>query len=552
MGRPGGPGPLDPIYDVPIQYGALAFNNTPGTALLTCTINKAAGQDDPASAAPILFTAVFSRGVTGFITGDVLITGTAGASTGIVTEVAPFDGTTFQVAVSDMATDGTVVANIPAGVCVAVDDGILNGASSSTDNSVQYAISYDTDYTYPAPSGPLTWDAHYSGNAWNLLGDLGGGRWTVTAGVATFAGQNQTKDVLHSIATNRNAWAQCTNQRAFTGGTGDREWRILLNVGRDGEGLTAGASTYYYARVYQESGTPKIAIGQHTGNADAVLSSATYTVAVGDVVRFKHDGNGNLTIDVNGVPQLTGFDNVTATLPASQYLRATGVGMGGVVSSLSDVVGWSDFSAGIWGYGAPPAPLQPSPWYYADALDTDSLTSGVWTEEGPGSLSVTIVLNQSNNWKGALDSPTGVTTTWAALPSGIASTQLSADQYLEWTSKNVNSGNLWYQLLRSASSSSGYYFKVTSSGSFPFNAVVLEIGIQGGAALVTSGSYGSQINAGRWRCEAQGTTLRLKYNGVTQISVVDGTISAANQIRIGPRGTGGSPTDLFDLVVGNL
>ena len=82
----------------------------------TVTINQASGQVEPTSASPIHFTTVFNQTVTGFATGDVTIGGTAGATTGTVTEIAPNDGTTYDVAVSGMTQDGTVSASIPAGV----------------------------------------------------------------------------------------------------------------------------------------------------------------------------------------------------------------------------------------------------------------------------------------------------------------------------------------------------------------------------------------------------------------------------------------------------
>ena len=46
----------------------------------TVTINQAAGQVDPTSASPINFTVIFSEAVANFATGDVTLTGTAGAA----------------------------------------------------------------------------------------------------------------------------------------------------------------------------------------------------------------------------------------------------------------------------------------------------------------------------------------------------------------------------------------------------------------------------------------------------------------------------------------
>jgi hypothetical protein len=72
--------------------------------------------------------------VTNFTTGDVTLTGTAGATTGTVAG----SGTTYNVAVSGMTTSGTVTATIGAGV--ASDSlGNPNGASTSTDNDVTFS-----------------------------------------------------------------------------------------------------------------------------------------------------------------------------------------------------------------------------------------------------------------------------------------------------------------------------------------------------------------------------------------------------------------------------
>ena len=112
------------------------------------TINQAGGQADPTNGSPVNFTAVFSEAVTGFVTGDVTLGGTAGATTGAVTEIAPNDGTTYNVAVSGMASDGTIIATIAAGVAQDAASN-TNNASTSTDNTVTYDA---TDPTDPTPS----------------------------------------------------------------------------------------------------------------------------------------------------------------------------------------------------------------------------------------------------------------------------------------------------------------------------------------------------------------------------------------------------------------
>ena len=78
----------------------------------TVTINQAAGQPDPTNTSPINFTVVFSESVTDFAAGAVTLSGTAGATTGTVTG----SGTNYNVAVSGMTGNGTVIATIAAGV----------------------------------------------------------------------------------------------------------------------------------------------------------------------------------------------------------------------------------------------------------------------------------------------------------------------------------------------------------------------------------------------------------------------------------------------------
>jgi hypothetical protein len=99
----------------------------------TVTINQAIGQADPTDASPINFTVVFDEPVTGFGDDDVVLSGTAGATTAVVTG----SGDTYNVAVSGMTGSGTVIADIKA--AAAKDDAKNDSeASTSTDNEVTY------------------------------------------------------------------------------------------------------------------------------------------------------------------------------------------------------------------------------------------------------------------------------------------------------------------------------------------------------------------------------------------------------------------------------
>ncbi|MFZ1305437.1 MAG: reprolysin-like metallopeptidase, partial [Ferruginibacter sp.] len=112
------------------------FNITGAPTAPTVTINQAAAQADPTSTSPINFTVVFNEAVTGFATGDVTLSGTAGATTAVVTG----GPSTYNVAVSGMGSSGTVIATIPAGVCTSVASALANAASTSTDNTVTFNL----------------------------------------------------------------------------------------------------------------------------------------------------------------------------------------------------------------------------------------------------------------------------------------------------------------------------------------------------------------------------------------------------------------------------
>jgi len=115
-----------------------ALGITIDTTAPTVTINQGGSQADPTAAGPIDFTVVFNESVTDFITGDVTLGGTAsGTLTGTVSEIAPNDGTTYNVAVSGMTGSGTVIASLGAGVAMDLA-GNVNAASTSTDDTVTF------------------------------------------------------------------------------------------------------------------------------------------------------------------------------------------------------------------------------------------------------------------------------------------------------------------------------------------------------------------------------------------------------------------------------
>ncbi len=108
------------------------------------SLEQAAGQNDPTNVSPINFTVVFSEPVTGFASDDIHLSGTAGATTALVTQITPNDGTTFNVAVSGMVNAGTVIAEVNAG---AATDSTGNASTASA--SVDKTVNYSTDTNAP-------------------------------------------------------------------------------------------------------------------------------------------------------------------------------------------------------------------------------------------------------------------------------------------------------------------------------------------------------------------------------------------------------------------
>jgi CSLREA domain-containing protein len=93
----------------------------------------------PTASTVINFTVVFSEPIVAgtFTNTDVAISGTALATVANVSQIAPNDGTTFNVAVEGMTQSGTVIVDIPAGHASDLA-GNLNTVSTSTDKTVTF------------------------------------------------------------------------------------------------------------------------------------------------------------------------------------------------------------------------------------------------------------------------------------------------------------------------------------------------------------------------------------------------------------------------------
>jgi len=157
----------------------------------TVTINQAAGQADPTNGSTINFTVIFSESVSNFVTGDVSLSGTAGATTGTVTG----SGTTYTVAVTGMTTSGTVIATVGAGVATDAA-GNANTTSTSSDNTVTRDIAVPTS-SISAP-----------GNGTTITGSS-----ATIAGTASDVGASVAKVEISIDSAN---WVQATGTTNWT------------------------------------------------------------------------------------------------------------------------------------------------------------------------------------------------------------------------------------------------------------------------------------------------------------------------------------------------
>lgn len=106
---------------------------------LVVEIEQALGQEDPTKNRPIKFTVMFSESIQSstFTDEDITLSGTAGATSVVINELAPFDDTTFNIGVNGMTSDGTVVITIAEGLIQNLDSE-TNIESISLDNEVVY------------------------------------------------------------------------------------------------------------------------------------------------------------------------------------------------------------------------------------------------------------------------------------------------------------------------------------------------------------------------------------------------------------------------------
>ena len=316
---------------------------------LTVTINQKSDQADPANSSTINFTVVFSESVSDFVTGDVTLSGTAGATTATVTG----SGTTYNVAVTGMTGNGTVIASLNAGVATGAT-GNTNEISTSTDNSVTYDIIAPSTPGYPSTASnhtnntkpTWTWDASTDSGSgldstapytveWSMDPNFNSGVYTDTA---------STNSYTHSTPLDDGSWNFRVKAKDKAGNFSDwtqnaYEWidttaPVVNNVTSTTTDGAWKAGDAVNVRVsFNESvtvvGSPQIKLQTNNGNQYATYSGGsgsqnidfTYTVASGDNTTDL-DYTSTSALELNGGTIQDGAGNdatLTLASPGANY-----------------------------------------------------------------------------------------------------------------------------------------------------------------------------------------------------------------------------------------
>jgi hypothetical protein len=287
------------------------------------TINQATGQADPTNSSPINFSVVFSEPVTGFTGADVTLSGSAGATTATVTG----SGSTYNVAVSGMTSDGTVIASIAAGGASDAA-GNTNTASTSSDNTVTYDIT--------APSAPSITDSDPDSPANDNAPELKG---TAEAGSTVRIYTNATCTSAVAAMGSANAFASPGLTATVGNDTTTNFYATATDAANNTSPCSSPALTYV-----EDSTAPAVVISFPTSGSYTAFTwnAGCGTAFVGDFCGTALDvgGSGVATVRYS-IRQGTGnyWDGVSFGSASEVFLTPTGL------TSWSQAFAYSNFLA---------------------------------------------------------------------------------------------------------------------------------------------------------------------------------------------------------------
>ncbi|MEN6449372.1 MAG: Ig-like domain-containing protein, partial [Thermoguttaceae bacterium] len=314
-----------------VAAGTVLSFNPSDLVAPTVTVALATGQAATTKTGPIHFTVQFSEAVTDFTDTSVTIGGTAAGT--IVATVTPSgdDGVTYDVAVSGIATDGTVILTVAANK---VHDAVGNGneASTGTHNTVTY------DTTAPTVTIGRASDQAVLSNASELKFVV-----TFSESVSGFTAEDVT---LAGTATGAHVESVTGSGSQYTvivsGMTADGTVIVSVGAGvaQDAAGNlnTASSNTDGGNIVSYDHTSPTVTINQATTQVDPTGSSTVhFTVVFDEIVGdftaddliFGGTAKGKLTATVTktdgmgktydvAVVGMTTSGTVTATIAAAK------------------------------------------------------------------------------------------------------------------------------------------------------------------------------------------------------------------------------------------
>jgi hypothetical protein len=309
---------------------------------------------DPTNVSPIHFTVVFSEAVTGFTASDVVLSGTANPTTATVTG----SGTTYDVAVSGMSANGTVIASIVTGA--AQDSaGNLSLAASNVDNVVTYDIA--------APAAP------------------------VITGIVNDTGSSSSDGITSDPTLILNGTAEAnslvTVTRVGVGVIGTTTANGSGNWSFDYTGTTLSAGSYgFTATAKDPAGNTSVASSSFSVTVDITAPAApAITGVASDTGSSTTDG-----ITSDGTLILSG------TAEANSTVTITRIGTGVIGSVAAN-------GSGIWSFDYTGTTLTAGNYSFtataADAAGNISATSGTFSitidTAAPSAPSITGIVNDT-------------------------------------------------------------------------------------------------------------------------------------------------------------
>lgn len=338
-------------FNIAVNSPATTFDFEPGRP--SVTVNQAAGQADPTSSSPINFTVTFSEPVTGFDAADVVIGGTAGPTTKVVTGSGP----TYNVAVGGFSGSGTVTASVVDVAATANSNGAPSTASTSTDNTVTFftcnTISIPTGQTVGTNTqfvSPLNID---DTTGRNILG---------YSFVLSYNPAVITPIAVENAGTLSAGWTVTTNNSPGTlnvvvfnppsgplTGSG-----VLINVRFVSIGGIGTTSSLGLSSVLLNEGIPCVTTVD--GNVSVVSGAVSGTVSYANAPSFRPVPNTTMTAspaipmgsqitNASGFYSLSGFGAGNYTVTPSKNNQVNGISNQDATSVAQHIVGFITLNA---------------------------------------------------------------------------------------------------------------------------------------------------------------------------------------------------------------